>query len=137
MRIVIAGSRSITDYELVRKAIEDSGFLIDVVISGGARGVDRIGEEWAQKNGKPINRFLPDWERYGKSAGFIRNDLMIRNADGAIFVYDGTSRGTAHTISLAKRKGIPTYILDTSKETPDGKEEKEDRPDQEATGPGV
>lgn len=134
-KVIIAGSRSITDYALVEKAVRDSGFEIAVVISGGARGVDALGEEWAAKNGKTVDRFLPDWERHGKSAGFIRNDLMVRNADALIAVYDGVSRGTAHTISSARRKGIPVHVLDTSEESPD--EQEEDGPDQEATGPGV
>lgn len=112
MRVIIAGSRSITDYSLVEKAVKDSGFRIDVVISGGARGVDSMGEEWASKNGKTVQRFIPDWERHGKSAGFIRNDLMVRNADALVAVFDGVSRGTSHTISMARKKGIPVHVLE-------------------------
>ena len=114
MRVIIAGSRSITDQSLVEKAVQESGFRIDVVISGGARGVDSMGEEWASANGKPVKRFLPDWERNGKSAGFIRNDLMVKAADALVAITTG-SRGTAHTISAAKRKGIPTYVMDVPK----------------------
>jgi predicted Rossmann-fold nucleotide-binding protein len=115
MRVIIAGSRSITDQSIVDKAVEESGFKIDVVISGGARGVDSLGEDWASRNGKQVDRFLPDWGKHGKSAGFIRNDLMVKAADALIAVTNG-SRGTAHTISMALRKGIPTYIVEIPKD---------------------
>lgn len=65
MRVIIAGSRSITDQSIVDKAVEESGFKIDVVISGGARGVDSLGEDWASRNGKQVDRFLPDRNRVG------------------------------------------------------------------------
>ena len=47
MKVIIAGSRDITDYSLVCRAISESKFDITEVISGTARGVDTLGEKWA------------------------------------------------------------------------------------------
>lgn len=110
MRVVIAGSRTITNKETVFKAIAQSDFDITEVVSGGALGVDQLGEQYAVEHDIPINRFLPEWRRYGKSAGMLRNTAMIAYADAAIIIWNGSSRGSADTISKARRKGIPTFI---------------------------
>ena len=60
MKTIIAGSRDLTDYNLVKLAVEESGFEIAEVVSGGARGVDRLGERWAKEHGVPIKRFIPE-----------------------------------------------------------------------------
>jgi len=115
MKVIIAGSRGITDYDLVKEAVEDSGFEVTEVVSGGARGVDRLGERWARENDVPIRQFLPDWNGHGKSAGFIRNDLMVKHADAAIILWDGHSRGTKHTLDQSKRKGLKVFLVRTDK----------------------
>lgn len=113
MRVVIAGSRTITDLSEVKAAVAKANFDISVVISGGASGVDKLAEEYALAHGLdleiyPVTR--EDWARYGRSAGPRRNAEMIRNADGLIAIWDGSSPGTESTIKLARRKGIPIYI---------------------------
>jgi len=113
MKVIIAGSRGITDFSLVERAVNDSGFQITEVVSGGARGVDRLGEQWARKNGVEIRQFLPDWNANGKGAGFIRNDLMVKHSDAAIILWDGKSRGTKHTLARAVTKGIPIHLVRT------------------------
>lgn len=109
MKTIIAGSRSVTNYLAVKSAIEESGFEITEVVSGGAHGVDRLGERWANENNVPIRRFLPDWDKHGKPAGFIRNYLMAKYAEALIAVHDGSSRGTAHMIRAAQEKGLKVY----------------------------
>lgn len=44
MKVIIAGSRTLHSYDLVVRAVKDSGLQITEVVSGGARGVDRLGE---------------------------------------------------------------------------------------------
>lgn len=110
MKIIIAGSRSISNIDEVRKAVIDSGFKISEVVSGRARGVDRLGERWAAENKIPIRQFPAFWEKYGKSAGFLRNKEMVEYADGLIAVWDGKSAGTEHTILLAEKKGLKVHI---------------------------
>lgn len=115
MKVVIAGSRSITSYEIVKKIIEESGYDITTVISGTAVGVDQCGERWAKENVIPIQRFPADWDKHGKSAGFIRNSEMVDVADAVILVHDGVSKGTQHTYDLAQKKGIPIYYATVKK----------------------
>lgn len=111
MRTIIAGSRTINDSLLIEQAILKSGFRITEVFSGGARGVDQLGDAWARRNGVPVRRFPADWERYGKRAGFLRNEEMADRAEGLIAVWDGRSPGTKHMIEIAKRRGLKVFIL--------------------------
>jgi hypothetical protein len=110
LRTIIAGSRSITSLRIVAETIRESGFKITQVVSGGARGVDSLGEEWAAIWKVPVVRFIPDWGKHGKRAGYLRNSDMANYADALIAIWDGKSRGTKHMIDLAKAKGIKVYI---------------------------
>jgi hypothetical protein len=112
MHCIIAGSRTITDYNDVANAILESGFSITEVISGGAKGADRHGEEWARIRGIKITRMVPDWNRLGRSAGVQRNRDMaqyaVRQANldqsqaGLILVWDGQSKGSASMWATAQ-----------------------------------
>lgn len=110
MRVIIAGSRSMTDAAQVTMAIAQSGFVIREVISGGARGVDTFGEAWARTHHIPVRRFPAEWQRYGKSAGFRRNEAMAHVADALIAVWDGSSPGTGHMIATARRRGLRLFV---------------------------
>jgi SLOG family YspA-like protein len=110
MRVIIAGSRSITDFEVVKAAIKKAGFFIDTVVSGGAVGVDKLGEKWALENATPIKRFLPDWETHGKAAGPIRNSEMVKYAEAAIICWDGISKGSKDTINKMQKAGKQVFV---------------------------
>lgn len=107
---IIAGSRSCTDIEVLRRAIRLCGWVPDVVISGGARGVDKLGEQWAAENNVPVEQYLADWNKYGKSAGYIRNVKMAENANSLIAIWDGESVGTRHMIDIAKKKRLHVFV---------------------------
>lgn len=109
VKTIIAGSRSINNYQEVYKAIRESGFPITEVVSGGARGVDRLGEVFANAEGIPIKRFEPDWSR-GKGAGFARNWDMAYYADALIAVWDGESSGTQQMIDCARKRKLRVHI---------------------------
>lgn len=109
MRVIIAGSRDIIDLICVIEAVSRSGFEITEVVSGTARGVDRLGEFWAAQHNIPIKRFPADWNTYGKSAGYKRNEQMADYAEAAIIIHDGKSNGTKHMLDIAKRKGLMVY----------------------------
>ena len=109
MIVIIGGSRSITDYAEVCRAIHDSGYEITKIITGGARGVDRLGERYAQEKGIPYESMAADWAK-GRWAGFARNRELSKLGDALIAVYDGQSRGTAHMIDLMKKLGKPTFV---------------------------
>jgi hypothetical protein len=110
MKTIIAGSRWIGDYETICHAINASGFIISEVVSGGSRGVDRLGEQWAYHQLLPVKRFPAEWHTLGKAAGPIRNGEMAEYADALIAIWDGKSKGTAHMIDVATALGLKVFI---------------------------
>jgi hypothetical protein len=118
MRTIIAGSRSITGLRQVKEAVDKSEFIITEVISGGARGVDRLGEEYARQAGIDLVIFPANWTKNGKAAGHIRNERMAQYAiedkgrpGGLIAVWDGMSRGTQSMIRYANDLGLKVFIF--------------------------
>lgn len=112
MKVLICGSRTINDYNVVKKAIQDSGFYITEVVSGGAKGVDRLGEMWAREHNVRVKQFLPEWNKYGKQAGILRNKEMVDYADAVIAIWDGESKGTKWTIDYACKHGFAISIFE-------------------------
>lgn len=110
MKTIIAGSRDIDSYKEIEAAIEASGFEITTVISGTARGVDRIGEVWAFKHNVPVIKVPANWDFYGKSAGYVRNEKMAQMGEALIAVWDGESKGTKSMIDLARNYGLKTHV---------------------------
>lgn len=113
MRVIIAGSRSITDPTLIPLVVRCSGFLITEVVCGGAKGVDTLGQLWAIENQKAVKLFPADWHRNQVRAGFIRNIEMLQYCNAVIAIWDGQSRGTKHLIEQATLKGKPCYVHST------------------------
>jgi hypothetical protein len=115
MKTIIAGSRKFNNREAVFAAVTESGFVITEVVSGTAKGVDRLGEDWAKQNGVPIKQFPADWVKHkrpiGKNpAGMIRNGEMAVYADALIAIWDGESPGTKGMIDLARSRGLQVYV---------------------------
>lgn len=110
MRTIIAGCRTATDPKDLRTALTYCGWVPTVVISGTARGADRLGEDWALKNKVPIEKFPADWDEHGKSAGHIRNAEMAETAEALIALWDGVSPGTKSMIEIAKRKKLKLFV---------------------------
>ncbi len=110
MKVIVAGSRAVAHYALVANAIRESGFDISEIVSGGARGVDQLGELYALRNGIRLKRMPAEWNAYGKSAGFRRNAEMAEYADALVAIWDGESSGTGHMIQVAKRRGLRVFI---------------------------
>ena len=110
IRLVIAGSRTFSDYPLLAQhadaicfeCVEDIPESI-TIISGGARGADALGEQYARLCNLPCERYPAEWDKYGKSAGYIRNEQMAKICTHILCFWDGQSRGTSHMISLAAR----------------------------------
>lgn len=112
MRTIIAGSRDIDTYIWLEAAIAASGFgdQISTVISGGAKGVDSLGEWYAIQYGIPLEIHKADWAKYGRGAGPIRNQEMAEIADALIALWDGESRGTADMINKARLHNLKVYV---------------------------
>jgi hypothetical protein len=110
MKTIIAGGRDIHDYQLVLDAIKESQFPISTVVSGGAKGIDALGEKYAHEMVLPLNVYEADWEKNGRAAGPIRNRKMAENAGALIAVWDGKSRGTKNMIETARKLGLLVYV---------------------------
>ena len=114
-RIVIAGCRDFNDYKEAKEYID---FCISnirkgneiIIVSGGASGADALGERYAKENGFKIERYPAEWEKYGRSAGPKRNEIMAKICDYVICFWDGKSRGTKSMIEYAKKYGKPIRI---------------------------
>ena len=111
-------------------AIEESGVEITEVVSGGAKGVDLLGEQWAKQNKIPIKKFVPDWKdlkaegaiikqgaygKYNANAGFDRNKAMAQYADALIAINLGTN-GTDNMVGEATEAGIKVFEVKAQKE---------------------
>lgn len=113
MKVIIAGSRNITDYFQIVTAMTLSGYTfsnLTEIVSGTARDVDQLGELLANRNNIPIKRFPADWDKYGKSAGYRRNAEMAKYADSLVAIWDGQSKGTEHMIKLMSKENKPVFI---------------------------
>lgn len=123
MRTIIAGSRSLDKPEPIKRYLDSvramlraSNVEIAEVVCGCARGVDTIGEQWANENGIPVARFPADWDRNGRQAGPIRNLQMAKYADALIAIWDGKSRGTKNMLDLARRHKL--FVWEISMDIP-------------------
>lgn len=110
VRIAIVGSRDFGDEEAVRAFVRtlQAG---SVVISGGAVGVDSWAADEARKMGLEVVEHLPDWKRFGRKAGPLRNTTIIEDADEVAAFWDGVSRGTADSIRKGREAGKPVNVF--------------------------
>lgn len=127
-RVIVAGSRDIQSKTFIFQKLDallarkiNEGECVQIV-SGTARGVDQIGEEYAGNRGFACQRFPADWEAYGKQAGYLRNYQMAQNADALVAFWDGRSPGTRHMIKTAQTLHleirvihIPPHLQDSEK----------------------
>jgi len=101
-KYAIIGSRTFDDYDLLKKTMDDFAD-IGMIVSGGAVGADSLGEKYAKEHGFETLIFIPDWKKYKKMAGFIRNTNIIESSDIIVCFWDGKSKGTLDSINKAKK----------------------------------
>lgn len=111
MKLAIIGSRTFNDYKLLQETLEQYKSKIVLVVSGAAKGADSLGEKWALENNIQTLIFPAEWGKYGKRAGYIRNEDIIKNCDCCIAFWDGKSVGTKHSISLCEKYNKPCKII--------------------------
>jgi predicted Rossmann fold nucleotide-binding protein DprA/Smf involved in DNA uptake len=116
MKLAVIGSRSVTNVQLIYSILDKYEF--DQIISGGAKGVDSIAEQYSRTEGllEPII-FKPDYEKYGSPAAqFNRNSQIIETADMIISIWDGKSTGTQDSMNKAKKLGKPidTWLVNNN-----------------------
>ena len=134
MKVIVAGSRHITDYQLVSQVITNTINKYDIkvteIVSGCALGIDSLGEQWALENGIPVDPCPAEWDdltvpnaliktnkwgkEYNARAGYQRNELMAERGDVLIAIWDGKSRGTKDMISCATKHGLLVLIYNAT-----------------------
>lgn len=110
MRMVVSGSRTITDEAWIERTLAGYIAVKDVVITGGCRGVDTIAHDFARRMFAKTRVIEADWQEHGKAAGPIRNAKMLRGSDVLIAFWDGESRGTKSAIDEARKLRVETHI---------------------------
>ena len=118
MKLAVVGSRGFLDYKKLRNEIIRNFEISDLteIVSGGANGADSLAEIFSREFDKKMTVVVPNWNRYGKSAGMIRNRTIIDCADCVIAFWDGKSKGTKNSIDLAKKQNKPVIVIDVLKD---------------------
>jgi len=115
-KVIVAGSREFNNYSLLAKKLhhllkEKAETHKIVIVSGTARGADKLGELWASRHDHEVERFPADWNKHGKRAGYLRNKEMAEYADALIAFWDGVSRGTEHMVNIMEKLGKPVRTV--------------------------
>ena len=118
MKVIIAGGRDFTNVTVMATTLnnlQDVDHVIEIekltLICGMARGADLTAYKLFSEAGLPIKMYPADWDQYGKSAGYIRNNKMADVADMLIAFWDGESRGTAHMIATARKLKLNVLVF--------------------------
>ena len=103
-KLAVVGSRNFNDYNQLKNTINNIRLSypnINTIVSGGAIGADKLSEVYAHEFQLQTIIFQPEWNKYGKKAGILRNKDIICNADIVVAFWDGKSPGTKNSIELA------------------------------------
>lgn len=114
MKIIVAGGRDFSDWDLLEQELDYLYGLFNSpldVVCGEARGADSLGKKWALENSLTVHSFPADWDKHGKSAGYVRNAEMADFAGSLVAFWDGKSRGTKMMIDLALKKGLLVKVV--------------------------
>lgn len=111
----IVGYRGFTDYEKFSKIIDE--YIEEIgpplfIISGGAKGTDTLAEKYAFDHKIPTKIFKPEWDKYGKKAGIMRNTDIVQNSTHVIAFLSPKSIGTVDSINKAKKLDKVLKIID-------------------------
>lgn len=107
MKIAVVGSRGLKVNDLGRYL----PLGVTEIVSGGARGIDTCAREYAEKNRIKLTEFLPQYEKYGRSAPLKRNLQIIDYADLVLAFWDGNSKGTKYVIEQCKKQNKEIKIF--------------------------
>ena len=113
MKVIIAGSRNFNDYSSLKNKLD---IILKnqkevTIVSGTARGADRLGERYAEENHHKLEKYPAMWDIYGKKAGYMRNEEMAKSSDACVVFWDGKSKGTKHMIDIAKNFKLGLRII--------------------------
>lgn len=129
MRLAIVGSRYISDRQVLLDALKLVPSLESVteIVSGGAKGVDKLAEEFAKENNLKLTVFRPNYSLYGRGATLMRNTEIIEYADAVLAIpVRGGSNGTHDDIRKARKMGKRLFIHEVAAPTTQPSTEKKD-----------
>ncbi len=111
--VAVVGSRDFQDYGLLCSTLDRilARHPGCTLVSGGAPGADTLAERYCTEHGIDVEVFWADWDQHGKAAGPIRNRKIVEAADIIIAFWDGKSRGTKSTVSIAKSLGRVVEVI--------------------------
>lgn len=116
MKLAIIGSRTFDDYVFFVEQLyifcQKHNQKPTAIISGGAKGADTLAEYYAKQNNIPCIVFKPDYKRHGRGAAFVRNRLIVDNADSVLAFWNTTSTGTKYTIQYAQKQNKAVHIIE-------------------------
>ena len=124
MKLIVCGGRDYNNYELVKEVLNTIYYdhypnLIKALVQGGAKGADALGKRWAMENNVPYEQFDADWARYGKAAGFMRNQEMLDESGECIVVAFPGGNGTFDMIKRTKKARVPLFNIKDEKDEMD------------------
>jgi len=111
MKVIIAGSRTVDNYDLVCGRVIKSGFNITEVVSGKGKGVGELGILWAKRNEILFSLHPLDYDRYGNQARIVRNIKMAEyvGVDGGLIAITNGDEDTESMIGEAIRIGLAIH----------------------------
>jgi hypothetical protein len=114
VKVIVAGGRDFKDYNLLKSKLDLllSNITEPIeIVSGAANGADKLGEKYAKDQGLSLKQFPANWNKFNKSAGYIRNKEMAEYATHCVCFWDGKSKGTKHMIDLAKELNLKVRVV--------------------------
>lgn len=116
MKVLVCGGRDYNDYDVLKcvmeKVMDCYSAEVKVVISGLAKGGDKLGEKWAEENNIEVEGYRAEWNKYGKRAGWLRNVRMADEGRPNVIVALPGGRGTKMMIDIGVDRKIDTIVVD-------------------------
>jgi hypothetical protein len=115
-KLIVAGGRDFNDVELldvsIRQVVAElpDDYVVSIV-SGMAKGADKLGHQWAKENQCKVYEYYADWRAEPRRAGYLRNEAMAKVASGLLAFHDSISKGTAHMIHTARAKDLYVKVI--------------------------
>jgi hypothetical protein len=109
MKVAVIGGREFNDYDRLKRILDL--YPITTIVSGGARGADSLGERYADEKGLKKEIYKPDWDLFGKTAGFMRNTTIVENSNMVVAFWDGESKGTKDSLDKAHNLKKTTLVV--------------------------
>jgi hypothetical protein len=112
-RYLICGGRDFADQALLDKAL--ASLILHphdaVIISGVARGADRMGAAWGLNHGAQLEAYPADWLRYQKAAGPIRNRQMLDEGKPDVVLAFPGGKGTKNMVDQARGRKLVVIMI--------------------------